>query len=130
MRKLDILIGAAALTVLAAPALAQSTDGQTTISQPTQSPTNGTAAPGNVRGTPACPSDMACTDDRSGTQTTSTNAGSDQISSGPSRMYASSGTDSNVQVVTNGPVPDTAANRRRFGGPRSHAGRHTAPAGN
>ena len=35
-----------------------------------------------------------------------------------------------VQTVTNGPVPDTAANRARFGGPMSRAGRHTSAAGN
>ncbi len=34
------------------------------------------------------------------------------------------------RLVTNGPVPDTAANRARFGGPRSHAGKKTAPSGN
>ena len=33
-------------------------------------------------------------------------------------------------TVTNGPVPDTAANRARFGGPNSNGGRKTAPAGN
>jgi UrcA family protein len=35
-----------------------------------------------------------------------------------------------TQTVTNGPVPDTRENRRRFGGPMSNAGRMTAPAGN
>jgi len=35
-----------------------------------------------------------------------------------------------TQTVTNGPVPDTAANRARFGGPLSNAGRHTKPIGN
>ena len=33
-------------------------------------------------------------------------------------------------TVTNGPVPDTPRNRARFGGPMSHGGRSTAPAGN
>jgi hypothetical protein len=33
-------------------------------------------------------------------------------------------------VVSNGPVPDTLANRRLYGGPTSNAGRHTAPRGN
>ena len=33
-------------------------------------------------------------------------------------------------VVTNGPVPDTAQNRARFGGPMSRTGRSTAPVGN
>ena len=35
-----------------------------------------------------------------------------------------------AQVVSNGPVPDTPANRAKYGKPMSHAGRHTAPAGN
>jgi UrcA family protein len=32
--------------------------------------------------------------------------------------------------TTNGPVPDTPENRKLFGGPNSHAGRRTRPAGN
>jgi UrcA family protein len=35
-----------------------------------------------------------------------------------------------VETVTNGPVPDTLENRRRYGGPMSNAGRNTTPAGN
>ena len=35
-----------------------------------------------------------------------------------------------TETVTNGPVPDTPANRARFGGPMSNAGQRTAPAGN
>jgi hypothetical protein len=34
------------------------------------------------------------------------------------------------QIVTNGPVPDTRANRAKYGGPMSNAGRRTRPAGN
>ena len=33
-------------------------------------------------------------------------------------------------TVTNGPIPDTAANRAKYGAPMSHAGKHTKPAGN
>jgi hypothetical protein len=33
-------------------------------------------------------------------------------------------------VTSNGPVPDTRANRARFGGPDSKTGRRTAPHGN
>jgi hypothetical protein len=33
-------------------------------------------------------------------------------------------------LVTNGPIPDTKANRARFGKPESNAGKKTAPAGN
>jgi hypothetical protein len=35
-----------------------------------------------------------------------------------------------TSVVTNGPVPDTPANRARYGQPMSHAGKQTTPAGN
>jgi UrcA family protein len=35
-----------------------------------------------------------------------------------------------TRTVTNGPVPDTAANRARYGAPMSNAGKRTAPAGN
>lgn len=33
-------------------------------------------------------------------------------------------------VITNGPVPDTAENRARYGAPISNGGRKTRPAGN
>jgi uncharacterized surface protein with fasciclin (FAS1) repeats len=35
-----------------------------------------------------------------------------------------------ANVVTNGPVPDTKANRAKYGGPTSNGGRHTTPKGN
>jgi hypothetical protein len=35
-----------------------------------------------------------------------------------------------VQTVASSPVPDTPANRAKYGGPMSHAGKKTAPAGN
>lgn len=35
-----------------------------------------------------------------------------------------------TSTVTNGPVPDTPENRRRFGQPLSNAGKRTAPVGN
>jgi hypothetical protein len=37
--------------------------------------------------------------------------------------------DSNT-LVTNGPIPDTPANRAKYGRPMSNAGKRTAPAGN
>lgn len=33
-------------------------------------------------------------------------------------------------VLTNGPIPDTPANRAKYGGPMSQTGKKTAPAGN
>ena len=35
-----------------------------------------------------------------------------------------------VSMVTNGPVPDTAANRAKYGQPMSHAGKRTPARGN
>ena len=35
-----------------------------------------------------------------------------------------------ANVVTNGPIPDTAENRARYGSPISNGGKRTAPAGN
>jgi hypothetical protein len=33
-------------------------------------------------------------------------------------------------TTTNGPIPDTKENRRKYGQPMSNAGKHTAPRGN
>ena len=33
-------------------------------------------------------------------------------------------------TVTNGPIPDTPANRAKYGAPMSHAGKKSQPAGN
>lgn len=41
-----------------------------------------------------------------------------------------SGATMTVSTTTNGPVPDTVQNRKKYGGPMSHAGKRTAPAGN
>ncbi len=50
----------------------------------------------------------------------------DQLPPGQASALASG----DNRLVTNGPVPDTAANRAKYGGPNSRAGRRTAPAGN
>jgi hypothetical protein len=42
----------------------------------------------------------------------------------------STGATATVTTLTNGPVPDTAENRAKYGGPMSHAGKRTAPKGN
>ena len=36
---------------------------------------------------------------------------------------------SDPNLITNGPIPDTAANRAKYGEPLSHAGRMSRPAG-
>jgi hypothetical protein len=35
-----------------------------------------------------------------------------------------------ARTMTNGPIPDTPANRAKYGAPMSHAGKRTAPSGN
>lgn len=45
-------------------------------------------------------------------------------------MASSTGAGMDVELVTNGPIPDTAENRAQFGGPNSRAGKATAPRGN
>jgi hypothetical protein len=42
----------------------------------------------------------------------------------------SSGASFTNMTLTNGPVPDTKANRAKYGQPLSHAGRQTRPKGN
>jgi UrcA family protein len=52
----------------------------------------------------------------------------DQASAAPA--YGAPAATYTTRTVTNGPVPDTPANRARFGGPMSNGGRRTVPAGN
>ncbi|MDB5481911.1 MAG: hypothetical protein JWO83_2964 [Caulobacteraceae bacterium] len=35
-----------------------------------------------------------------------------------------------ASTMTNGPIPDTPANRAKYGAPMSHAGKRSAPSGN
>lgn len=72
--------------------------------------------------------DMAATPS-TGESATSTNASvvsSDQIPAAQAQALAAG----DNKMVTNGPVPDTAANREKYGRPMSNAGKKTAPAGN
>lgn len=137
MRKLELAIGAAALALMAAPAFAQSTEGpmappnsmNTTGPTTCTTPTDVTCP--NVARPPAAPPSNAVPSEQTPNTVgmPATAPMSTDTSSVATRQYASTG-GANVQVVTNGPVPDTAENRRKYGGPRSRAGRRTTPAGN
>ncbi|HEX4095328.1 MAG TPA: hypothetical protein VHX64_01305 [Caulobacteraceae bacterium] len=113
-------ISAAAAALVAATALAGAASAQSAAaSQSTGSvqTDNGAAQPTSSQNGPGpAPSS---TPTPPATDTTGYNVGAPQ-------------TDPNTgaQIVTNGPVPDTKANRARFGSPDSHAGRRTSPAGN
>jgi hypothetical protein len=118
-------ISAAAAALIAASALAGAASAQSTTNPATSADQstgsvqtdNGAAQPTSALNGPGpAPSSTATPP---ATDTTGYNVGAPQ-------------TDPNTgaQIVTNGPVPDTKANRARFGAPDSHAGRRTSPAGN
>jgi len=75
--------------------------------------------------TGATPSAMAPSADLAGQDASAAAPSDDQSSSTPMMIRQGD----NV-LVTNGPIPDTKANRARFGKPESNAGKRTAPAGN
>lgn len=110
-------ISTAAAALIAATAIAGAASAQYQASPAGAGQANPTAAaPADAN---AAPAQAAPATAPAATDTTGYNVGAPQ-------------TDPNTgaQIVTNGPVPDTAANRARLGIPDSHAGRRTAPAGN
>ncbi len=107
MKTLPMLAAASALALLAAPAFAQTDPAAMTVAQTTTTTTTtmtpDASAPAPDAATMAPPAAM-----------TPTTTAADPT---------------NVQVVTNGPIPDTPQERAKYK-PLSHAGRHTAPVGN
>ena len=104
MSRLDLALAAGALALgLAGAAIAQDTGGS---SAPTD--TSASAPPPPV--------------------SNQDNSAPEAQATGTTTM-PSGATDTNVRV-TNGPVPDTAENRAKYGSPMSHAGKRTKPAGN
>ena len=110
MKTTPMLAATALLTLLAAPAFAQSAPMDTTPNPAVNAtPTNSTPPAPPATMAPMAPS-----------------------ASGPDAAMPASATvpaDVTVQTVTNGPVPDTPAMRAKYK-PLSHAGRATKPAGN
>lgn len=110
---LKISVAAAALAAATALAGAASAQNQSDAVNPAAPAQTDSAAPSQNGPGPSDATSAPATD------TSGYNVGTPQ-------------TDPNTgaQIVTNGPVPDTRANRARFGSPDSHAGKRTAPAGN
>jgi hypothetical protein len=118
MSSFHILAAAAVAAILATPvmALAGPNDPATDRGAPAASQQPGAVNPSG--GDPSmAPSAGASATNASGVMTSQTTA--DQ-----------SGAIVTNTTVTNGPVPDTSANRAKFGPPMSNAGKRTAPAGN
>lgn len=140
MRKLLIIATGAAL--LAAPAFAQdmsAPSGAGATGSAQSSGPNGqgsgaggqTANPGDA-GAPGATgpmpdAGMSTGSLRNGAMTNGSDASG--AMSGGSRMSGQDAAAGNVQVVSNGPVPDTAANRARYR-PLSQAGRRSKSGGN
>ena len=108
--------GFAVMLAAGSSAYAQSTDTDTTIDA------DGTVTTTTTIETPGL-----------GDPTVTTSANS-AVSAGmpASSMVSTTGVPGTVttRTVTNGPVPDTAENRARYGQPLSRAGKRTTPAGN
>jgi hypothetical protein len=70
--------------------------------------------------------------DTSSTASTSTTTTTDTSTAAPSATSTASNTSATFTnlTVTNGPVPDTPQNRKKYGQPLSHAGKMTAARGN
>lgn len=64
------------------------------------------------------------------TTTSTTDATAGATTSAASATDAATGASVTTQMVSNGPIPDTPANRAKYGQPLSRAGKHTAAKGN
>ena len=115
MKKLDTLT-ALAFLALAVPAvsLAQPAPAQDQTAPPAQI----TVAPVQTMSAPAAPA--------AGVNATTGPIPADQLPPGQASALAAG----DNQMVANQPVPDTPANRAKYGGPKSHGGRKTKPIGN
>ncbi len=112
-------ISAAAAALIAATAIAGAASAQSQSGFSGDSSGRPGAVQTDPNSAPAATSDGASASAAVATDTSGYNVGTPQ-------------TDPNTgaQIVTNGPVPDTRANRARFGSPDSHAGKRTSAAGN
>jgi hypothetical protein len=77
-------------------------------------------------GAPAAAAPMAPSATDAGVNTSGVSVRADQIPPAQAKALAAG----DNTMVTNGPVPDTPANRAKYGKPMSHEGRSTPPAGN
>jgi len=118
MSSAPILGAAAAVAILALPALAFG-QAQTPMSGPGADTLTPMTAPN--AGMPNTPSAQTAGVNTDGVVV-------DAAQAPPGQIQALKGGDNSL--VTNGPVPDTPANRAKYGRPMSNAGKKTPPAGN
>lgn len=88
-----------------------------------------TDSTGTSLGTPSGTTSAGATADSSVTAGATTGTGA-AASATTAAGDASTGASVTTSTTTNGPVPDTAENRAKYGGPMSRAGKRTAARGN
>lgn len=120
MPRIRILMIASVAAVLAAGAASaqQTMDPANVVSAPSDQPTNVAMAPMNGA--------MSSGDDAMTPSSRALAMASADQQPGQVNTIASG----DKVLLTNGPIPDTAANRARYGEPLSHAGKRSAPVGN
>jgi hypothetical protein len=114
-----LTVAAAAAALLALPAIAMSATAYQAA------PGDPMSAPAGDQGSSSMPQN-APTASGAGMNTNAQVLDNNQVTSDQATALKSG---DNTQV-TNGPVPDTKANRARYGKPMSNAGKRTDPAGN
>jgi hypothetical protein len=127
-----MLTAAAASALMAGVAFAQPTSSAAAPdpAQPSGSTTGEVTAP---RADPTLPSSSATAPDATQAPDASappTASTGQAVSTSATTTDPATGATMTTQTLTNGPVPDTAANRAKYGKPLSNAGRRTAPKGN
>ena len=138
MKSIDrkALFGAAALTFAALGAgSALSQTPAPAGGPPAASPSDMPANPAPNTGQPTPPSDMGSPPATATSAMPAADAPAGQPTAdtaAPPAQSAMSGQPGagSATTVTNGPIPDTPANRAKYGMPQSHAGKKTPPKGN
>jgi hypothetical protein len=119
MSSAKMLGAAAAVAVFALPAVA--------MGQAQSMPMSGSAVnPPMSAPNAGAPEESAPSAQSTGVNTAGVALSASQLPPGQAQALAQG----DNTLVTNGPVPDTPANRAKYGKPMSHAGKRTAPAGN
>lgn len=113
MTRIRLLAAAAATTLIAGPVLAQA---------PALMPQDSANLPPPAADQSGTPTSATTFDPETGVMVVR------QPTASPQQAAMLRPGDANV--VTNGPIPDTAENRARYGAPISDGGKRTAPAGN
>jgi hypothetical protein len=123
MRTKLMIATAAAAALLAGSAFAQASAAGDTAVNPNALPAGVATGNAAVGPAPATGQDITAPSSRS-EATVAPAAGA------PTERTSAASVSGGSDLVSNGPVPDTAANRAKYGKPMSNAGRMTKPAGN